>query len=121
MTRGVFVTGTDTGVGKTRVAVALLAGLAAEGVVALGMKPVAAGVAPGAARNADVTALVAAAAASASAAVGDVNPYAFAPPIAPHLAAADARRGRWAATAGGRQWRSSTRRAATAGFRRRSR
>jgi len=88
MTRGIFVTGTDTGVGKTRVAVALLAGLAAEGVRALGMKPVAAGIEPGAARNADVTALVGAAAAAPAAAVEDVNPYAFAPAVAPHLAAA---------------------------------
>ena len=44
MTRGIFVTGTDTGVGKTRVAVALLQGLAAQGVRAIGMKPVAAGI-----------------------------------------------------------------------------
>ena len=86
--RGVFVTGTDTGVGKTRVAVALLRGLAADGWRVVGMKPVAAGIEAGAARNADVEAL--AAASTVVAAGADVNPYAFAPPIAPHLAAARA-------------------------------
>jgi dethiobiotin synthetase len=86
--RGVFVTGTDTGVGKTRVAVALLRGLAADGWQVVGMKPVAAGIEAGAARNADVEAL--AAASTLVAAGADVNPYAFAPPIAPHLAAARA-------------------------------
>jgi dethiobiotin synthetase len=86
--RGVFVTGTDTGVGKTRVAVALLAGLARERVRALGMKPVAAGIASAADCNADVAALVAAS--TIGAARADVNPYSFAPAIAPHLAAARA-------------------------------
>ena len=41
--RGLFVTGTDTDVGKTRVAVALLQALARANVRAIGMKPVAAG------------------------------------------------------------------------------
>ena len=41
--RGFFVTGTDTGVGKTRVACALLRALVRSGVRAVGMKPVAAG------------------------------------------------------------------------------
>ena len=43
MTRGIFITGTDTDVGKTIVAVALLRGLVAAGVRAVGMKPVSAG------------------------------------------------------------------------------
>ena len=43
--RGVFVTGTDTGVGKTVVACALLRNWAAQGRRAVGMKPVAAGIA----------------------------------------------------------------------------
>jgi dethiobiotin synthetase len=85
MTAGIFVTGTDTGVGKTHVAVALLRALATEGARAVGMKPVAAGVAPGAAVNADVAALLAAG--NVDAPLADVNPYAFAPAIAPHLAA----------------------------------
>jgi len=84
--RGLFVTGTDTGVGKTVVAAALLRGLVADGVRALGMKPVAAGIEPGRSRNADVDALVAAG--NVAAPLADVNPYAFDAPIAPHLAAA---------------------------------
>ena len=67
---------------------ALLRALAADGWPVVGMKPVAAGIEPGAARNADVAAL--AAASTVVAAGADVNPYAFAPPIAPHLAAARA-------------------------------
>jgi dethiobiotin synthetase len=86
MTRGIFVTGTDTGVGKTRVAVALLRGLAADGVRAIGMKPVAAGTLAGEARNADVTALIDAAGVAAE--IADINPYSYPQPIAPHLAAA---------------------------------
>ena len=89
MTRGLFVTGTDTGVGKTRVAAALLSGLAADGVRAIGMKPVASGIVPGETCNADVAALTAAAGVAAQ--LADVNPYAFAPAIAPQLAAARAR------------------------------
>lgn len=88
MTRGIFVTGTDTGVGKTVVAAALLSALVRDGVRAVGMKPVAAGVAPGEGVNADVAALVAAG--NVAAALADVNPYAFRPPMAPHLAAAEA-------------------------------
>ncbi len=59
-TRAFFVTGTDTGVGKTRIAAAMLRALAARGWRAVGMKPIAAGMVPGATRNADVTALLAA-------------------------------------------------------------
>ncbi|MFO1395911.1 MAG: dethiobiotin synthase [Burkholderiales bacterium] len=88
MTRGIFVTGTDTGVGKTRVACALLAALVHERVRAVGMKPVASGVAPGAPCNEDVAAL--AAADGLAVAQRDRNPYAFAPAIAPHVAAREA-------------------------------
>ena len=85
---GLFITGTDTGVGKTFVATALLRGLAAEGFRAVGMKPVATGIGPGEAHNADVAALIAAG--SVIAPPRDINPFAFAPPIAPHLAASQA-------------------------------
>ena len=83
---GVFVTGTDTGAGKTRVAVALLRACAAGGVAAVGMKPVAAGIEPGQTVNDDVLALDAAGAVRAP--LADRNPYAFSEPIAPHVAAA---------------------------------
>lgn len=82
--RGLFVTGTDTGVGKTRVAVALIHALRAQGLRVAAMKPVAAGHAPGE-LNEDVVALMQAADVTAD--VGDVNPYAFPEPIAPHIAA----------------------------------
>ncbi len=84
--KGVFVTGTDTGVGKTTVAVALLETLAASGLRAVGMKPVSAGVAPGRTTNADVEALLRAG--NVAAPPADRNPYAFTLAIAPHLAAA---------------------------------
>jgi len=82
--RGFFVTGTDTGVGKTRVACALLHAFAATGCSVVGMKPVAAGREDG--HFHDVTALMAASSVAAPGAL--VNPYAFDPAIAPHIAAA---------------------------------
>lgn len=82
-----FVTGTDTGVGKTLVSCALLHALRVRGKRAVGMKPVAAGL-DERGRNEDVEALCAAS--SFRAANGQVNPYAFYPPTAPHIAA------RWA-------------------------
>jgi dethiobiotin synthetase len=84
---GYFVTGTDTGVGKTLVACALLAAFAARGMKAVGMKPVACGAEPGANGlvNEDVGRLMAAA--NIAAPHRHVNPFCFAPPIAPHIAA----------------------------------
>jgi dethiobiotin synthetase len=88
--RGVFVTGIDTGVGKTRVAVGLVHALVARGLRVAGMKPVASGCArtPEGLRNDDARAL--AAEANVAAGYDLVNPYAFEPPIAPHIAAAAA-------------------------------
>ena len=90
VTKGYFVTGTDTGVGKTLVACALLRAYAGRGLRAVGMKPVAAGAAPGAQglRNEDVECLVAAG--NVVAPREHVNPYCFGPAIAPHIAAAQA-------------------------------
>jgi len=85
VTKGIFVTGTDTGVGKTLVAVALVRALVAAGVRTAGMKPIAAGIDPGQSTNADVAAL--AAADGLVLEPRDRNPYAFVPGIAPHLAA----------------------------------
>jgi dethiobiotin synthetase len=84
---GFFVTGTDTGVGKTRVAVALIHALRAQGLRVAAMKPVAAGSAAGE-PNEDVVALQQAA--NVAADLRDVNPYAFEPAIAPHIAAQQA-------------------------------
>jgi dethiobiotin synthetase len=83
----IFVTGTDTGVGKTLVACALLRAFALSGLRAVGMKPVATGCradVPDRA-NEDVAMLVAAS--NVQAPIDMINPYCFAPPIAPHLAA----------------------------------
>lgn len=88
MANGFFVTGTDTGVGKTLIACGLLHALSARGLRVIGMKPVAAGAMMESGRlvNEDVAALEAASNVAAPGAL--VNPYCFAPPIAPHLAAA---------------------------------
>jgi dethiobiotin synthetase len=87
MTRGLFVTGTDTGIGKTRVAVALVRTLALAGIRVAGVKPIAAGLEPHGTTNADVAALADADGLDLPAC--DRNPYAFKAAIAPHLAARD--------------------------------
>ena len=90
MTHAVYVTGTDTGVGKSLVSATLLAALNTRGTHAVGMKPVASGceLTDAGLRNADAELLMAHSAGNPE--YANVNPYAFADPIAPHLAAADA-------------------------------
>ena len=85
--RGVFVSGTDTGVGKTCASAALLHALRARGLRASGMKPVASGcrATPEGLRNDDAEALLAAS--DPQPRYADCNPFAFAEPIAPHIAA----------------------------------
>lgn len=84
-----FITGTDTGVGKTFVTCALLHTLKAQRIAAIGMKPVAAGgnMTPDGLRNDDIEALREAS--SVKLASEDLNCYLFAEPIAPHIAAAN--------------------------------
>ena len=91
MNRGVFVTGTDTGCGKTHASVALIRALRARALRVTGFKPVAAGAdwCDGELRNDDASALLAASGLDLPYAT--VNPYCFAPAIAPHLAAAEER------------------------------
>ena len=84
-----FVAGTDTEIGKTFVACALLHALRNQGLTAIGMKPVAAGTDENG-RNDDVEALIAASGIEAPREL--VNPYLFAPAIAPHIAAVEAGR-----------------------------
>lgn len=79
-----FVTGTDTGVGKTLISCALLYAFAAQGKRVAGMKPVAAGC-DADELNGDVKKLRAATTVFAS--LGQINPYSFTSPIAPHIAA----------------------------------
>ena len=89
MARTLFITGTDTGVGKTRVAVALLHDARECGLRVAGFKPVASGAMPTfvGPRNEDALALLDAMDSGAD--YDAVNPYCFEPPIAPHLAARD--------------------------------
>ncbi len=90
MSQGIFVTGTDTGVGKTLIACALVRALRQAGARVAVMKPVASGAfpTPEGLRNSDALALIEAA--GAGHAYGDVNPYCFEPPVSPHIAAKEA-------------------------------
>lgn len=92
MTQGWFVTGTDTGVGKTVVAAGMLRALGGLGYSTAGMKPVASGchTVDGELRNPDAEQLMGES--NVTVAYNDLNPFAYAPPIAPHLAAAEAGR-----------------------------
>lgn len=79
-----FVTGTDTGVGKTLVSCALLHAFSARGKRVAGFKPVASGCDDDD-HNEDAKLLRAASTVQAT--YGQINPYCFHRPIAPHLAA----------------------------------
>ena len=84
---GIFVTGTDTNVGKTLISAAMLHTMTNLGLRAVGMKPIAAGadLIDGAWINEDVAEL--ARAGSVEAPPELVNPYLFREAIAPHIAA----------------------------------
>lgn len=86
----VFVTGTDTGAGKTMASTALLHALRAQGLHAVGMKPVASGCDATAEgwRNEDALALQSAS--DPVPAYVDLNPYALPQPLAPEIAAREA-------------------------------
>lgn len=85
-----YVTGTDTGIGKTLASCALLHALRGHGLRAVGMKPVASGceLVDGEWKNADALALQAAG--GAGIAYADINPFALEHPLAPELAAREA-------------------------------
>ena len=87
---GFYVTGTDTGIGKTHSSAALLHALRARGLRATGMKPVASGCEriDGTWKNADALALLDAS--DPRPAYADCNPFALPLPLAPELAARDA-------------------------------
>src|ERR1700738_2582663 len=84
---GIFITGPDTGVGKTVVSVSLVKALVKHGLRVSAMKPIASGSehTPAGLRNADALAL--AAASNVAAPYAAVNPYCFEPAISPHIAA----------------------------------
>lgn len=88
--RSFFVTGTDTGVGKTWVSSVLLHALRQRGLRAVGMKPLASGSdpSPDGWRNDDALQLLAAS--DPKPAYVDLNPYALPAPLAPEIAASEA-------------------------------
>jgi dethiobiotin synthetase len=88
--QGIFVTGTDTEVGKTVAAVLLVRALREQGHRVAVMKPIASGCerTVHGLRNDDALALMQAAATDLP--YEWINPYAFEPAIAPHIAAAQA-------------------------------
>jgi dethiobiotin synthetase len=87
MTQGLFITGTDTGCGKTEITLGLMQALQQRGERVLGMKPIASGavLSAGGLRNEDARRIQAQC--SSDLAYDLVNPFAYEPPIAPHLAA----------------------------------
>ncbi|MDN5862421.1 MAG: dethiobiotin synthase [Salinisphaera sp.] len=89
MAHTLFVTGTDTEIGKTHVACGLIRAARKAGLRVAPFKPVAAGgrQTPQGRRNEDALALLEAAGGDFE--YSQVNPYCLADPIAPHLAAAD--------------------------------
>jgi dethiobiotin synthetase len=89
-TKGLFITGTDTEVGKTVVATALVRAFVSRGLRVAAMKPVASGSqrTPQGLRNEDALALMAAS--NVAAPYERINPYCFEPAISPHIAAEEA-------------------------------
>lgn len=89
MTKRFFITGTDTDIGKTLAACALLQAVNRAGWTSVGYKPVAAGCrpSPDGPRNDDALAL--AASASVTVAYRQVNPVALLAPTSPHIASRD--------------------------------
>ncbi len=85
-----FIAGTDTDIGKTTVAAGLLHAASLKGLSTLGAKPVASGceVTPKGLRNSDALALMAQS--SLKLEYAQINPVAFEPAIAPHIAAREA-------------------------------
>ena len=91
MLKSYFIIGTDTNVGKTYVASALVQHFVRLGFQSLGMKPIASGCERnqlGELINDDVQALINAS--NVSAPLNLINPYRFEPAIAPHIAATQA-------------------------------
>jgi dethiobiotin synthetase len=91
MERGFFITGTDTGCGKTEITLGLMHELQQQGESVLGMKPVASGAHPTAEGLRNEDALRIQNQCSRQIPYEWVNPFVYEPPIAPHLAAEKSR------------------------------
>jgi dethiobiotin synthetase len=87
VSRGCFITGTDTGCGKTEVTLGLMSYLRQRGKSVMGMKPIASGaqVSAEGLRNSDALRLQKASTYQADYSI--LNPCCYEPAIAPHLAA----------------------------------
>jgi dethiobiotin synthetase len=85
--RGVFVAGTDTGVGKTILAAAICAGLAARGEQVAAFKPAVTGLDEDAPEGWERDHVLLASVASAGQTPEDVSPHRYGPPVSPHYAA----------------------------------
>ncbi|MGD0959200.1 MAG: dethiobiotin synthase [Methylomonas sp.] len=86
MTPGLFITGTDTNIGKTWTTLALMRYLRRKGYVVAAMKPVAAGCSWQDGRLVNQDALLLQQHGSITPVYEQVNPYAFELPVSPHLA-----------------------------------
>lgn len=87
MKKAYFITGTDTDVGKTHIAIELIRFFVALGYKTIGMKPISAGceMVDGVLKNSDALQLIAFS--NVDTTYSLVNPFAYAPAIAPHIAA----------------------------------
>ena len=90
MAQAFFIAGTDTDAGKTSVAAGLLCAAKQQGRSTLAMKPVASGceMTDAGLRNSDALALITHS--TVQLPYSEINPYAFVPAIAPHIAAQEA-------------------------------
>lgn len=79
--KGVFIAGTDTGVGKTWVTARLIEGLRSKGIRAVGMKPVECG-----GRDDSTAILTASGGLESGLSLDEVNPFTFPEPLAPAAA-----------------------------------
>ncbi len=84
---GWFISGTDTGIGKTSFSCLLLRWLAAQGFRACGLKPIASGAIEQSGQLISEDALALQQASNIDITLTQLNPLCFAPPIAPHIAA----------------------------------
>lgn len=89
MQQGYFITGTDTGVGKTWATVALMRYFKNQGKTVAGMKPVASGCIVENGKRVNEDALLIQANSSVSIEYELINPYAYSLPVSPHLAGHD--------------------------------
>ncbi len=86
MGKGYFITGTDTNVGKTWVTIALMRYFKRQGKSVVGMKPIASGCLMQNGRLKNEDALLIQENASLQIDYDLINPYAYEPPVSPHIA-----------------------------------